>query len=82
MERKWRNICERYNRIREPYKFWKKVKNLSRKKRGFVVLKQDKDRGIVVIETKKYTEKCVNWLHTDSFIQLYHDLTKGTEGKI
>ena len=62
--------------------FGKRLKICPEKKKDFVVLKQDRDRGIVVIETKKYTEKCLNWLHTDSFIQLHHDLTKGTEGKI
>ena len=47
-----------------------------------MVLKQDKGRDVVVIDRKKYTEKCINLLHTDSFIRLGHDPTKTIEGKI
>ena len=35
-----------------------------------------------MIDRKKYTEKCINLLHTGSFIRLDHDPTKTTEGKI
>ena len=44
-------------------------------------LRQDKGRGVVVIDRKTYTEKCLNLLNTDSFIQLEHDPTKAIEGK-
>ena len=47
-----------------------------------MVLKQDKGRGVVVIDRKTYTEKCLNLLNTSSFIQLDHDPTKTIEGKI
>ena len=47
-----------------------------------MVLKQDKSRGVVVIDRKKYTEKCINLLHTDSFIRLDHNPSKTIEGKI
>ena len=47
-----------------------------------MVLKQDKGRGVVVIDRKTYTEKCLNLLNTDSFIQLDHHPTKAIEGKI
>ena len=47
-----------------------------------MVLKQDKGRGLVVIDRKTYTEKCLSLLNTDSFIQLDHDPTKAIEGKI
>ena len=47
-----------------------------------MVLKQVKGRGVVVIDRKTYTEKCLNLLNTHSFIQLDHDPTKVIEGKI
>ena len=34
-----------------------------------MVLKQDKGRGVVVIDRKTYTKKCLNLLNTDSFYQ-------------
>ena len=55
MKTKLRNICDKYNHIRVPYKFRKVVEQLSRNK-GTMVLKQDKSRGVVVIDRKKYTE--------------------------
>ena len=36
---------------------------------SIMVLKQDKGRGVVVIDRKTYTEKCLNLLNTDSFYQ-------------
>ena len=47
-----------------------------------MVLKQDRGRGAVVIDRKKYTEKCLNLIHTDNFIQRDHDPTKTVKGKI
>ena len=47
-----------------------------------MVLKQDKGRKALVIDRKTYTEKCLNLLNTDSFIQLDHDPTKRIERKI
>ena len=44
-----------------------------------MVLKKDKGRGVVVRDRKTYTEKCLNLLNTDSFIQLDHDPTKAIE---
>ena len=35
-----------------------------------------------MVDRKKYTEKCINSLHTDSFIRLGHHPTKVIEGKI
>ena len=46
-----------------------------------MVFKQDKGKGVVVIDRKTYTEKCLNILNTDSFIQLDNDPAKAIEGK-
>ena len=47
-----------------------------------MVLKQDKGRKALAIDRKTYTEKCLNLLNTDSFIQLDNGPTKAIEGKI
>ena len=44
--------------------------------------KQDKGRGVVLMGTAKYTNKCQELLQTDHFIKLNHDPTKSIEGKI
>ena len=45
--------------------------------KGMMVLKEDLDREVVVIDKKKYIEKCLNLVHTESFIQLdYHCLKR------
>ena len=53
------------------YKFQKIVEKMSRDK-----------RRVVVIDRKKYTEKCLNLLHTESFIQLGHDPIKAIERNV
>ena len=55
LKTKLRNICDRYNRIRIPYKFWKIVEKLS-KNNSSMILKQDNGRRVVVIDRKTYTE--------------------------
>ena len=64
-----------------PYKYRKIVETLSNNK-NIMLLRQDKGRGIVVINRIKYTEKCLNLLNTDSFVKLNYDPTKTIEGKI
>ena len=67
LKTKIKNICDRYNRIRVPYKSQKIVEKLSRNNR-IMVLKQDKGKGVLVVDRKTYTEKCLNVLNSDSFI--------------
>ena len=81
LKTKLRNIPDRYQRIRVPYKFRKTVEKLSRNN-SIMVLKQDKGRGVVVIDRKTYTVKYLNLLNTDRFIQLDHDPANAIEGKI
>ena len=45
-------------------------------------MKQDKGRGVVVMDRSKYTEKCLNILQTKQFTKLRHDPTKSIENKI
>ena len=47
-----------------------------------MILKQDKGRGIVILDTTKYTEKCMALLNTEHFKRLTTDSTAATERKI
>ena len=47
-----------------------------------MILKQDKGRGVVILDATKYTEKCMAILNTDRFKQLTTDPTAATEQKI
>ena len=52
-------------------------------KRGdILLLKQDKGRGVVVIDRSKYTEKCLEMLSTKQFTVVENDHTKPLESKI
>ena len=44
-------------------------------------MKQDKGRGVVVMNKSKYTEKCLHALQTEQFTKLRHDPTKSIEKK-
>ena len=47
-----------------------------------MLLRQDKGRGIVIIDTNRYTNKCLNILNTEQFQKLDRDPTKPIETKI
>ena len=47
-----------------------------------MILKQDKGRGVVILDTTKYTEKCMALLNTEWFKGLTTDTTAVTEQKI
>ena len=64
-----------------PYKHRKTIENLS-KRDDVIILKQDKSRGVVLMDKNKYNKKCMLLLNTKKFKQLDNDPTKTTEGKI
>ena len=45
-------------------------------------MKQDKGRGVVIMDKSKYQEKCLMILEKGNFKILDHDPTKKTEEKI
>lgn len=47
-----------------------------------MLLRQDKGRGIVIMDKNKYTSKCLNILNTPQFKKLNRDPTKPLEEKI
>ena len=66
--------CKRYlkNRII--------ISNLSRKK-DLVILKQDKERGVVIMNLNNYTEKCMSLVSCNQFY-VENDLPKSMESKV
>ena len=69
---------EKYSRINVPYKYRKIVNELSGNK-DIVIIKQDKGRGVVVIDRGKYFGKCLALLNTEQFLQLQKDPTISLE---
>ena len=76
-----RNTCDKYTKIKVPYKYRKVVKELS-ERRDTAILKADKGRGVVIMNRNKYTEKCLQILNTNQFVKLNSDPTKTTERKV
>ena len=72
--------CERYSKIQIPYKD-KTIIDRLLKNQSFCIMKQDKGRGVVVMNKSKYTEKCLHALQTEQFTKLRHDPTKSIEKK-
>ena len=64
LKTKLSSTCEKYSQINVPYKYKKVIDNLSKNK-NIVILKQDKGRGVVILDTTKYTEKCMALLNTE-----------------
>ena len=73
--------CHKYNRINVPYRYRKIIRNLSNNEK-IKVLKQDKGRGVVIMDNSQYMKKCLNMLNNDNFIKLTDDSTKLIEEKI
>ena len=46
------------------------------------MLRRDKGRGMVIIDRKKYNEKCMDMLITRQFRKLDNDSTKTIETKV
>ena len=81
LKTKLRNTCKKYSKVHITYKYKKVTDQLSRNK-DLRILKQDKERGVVLIHRTKYTDKCLELLQTNQFIKLNHDPTKSVEDKI
>ena len=81
LKTKLRSTCEKYSQVNVPYKYKKVIDNLSKNK-SIVILKQDKGRGVVILDTTKYTEECMALSNTEHFKRLTTDPTAATERKI
>ena len=45
-------------------------------------MKQDKGKGVVLMNRGKYFDKCLTILNTEQFVQLQKDPTSSLEGKV
>ena len=81
LKTKLRSTCERYSKIHVLYKYKTIIESLS-KNQSICIMKQDKGRGVVVMDRSKYTEKCLGIFQIEQFTKLRHDPTKSIENKI
>ena len=54
LKTKLRSTCERYTKIHVPYKY-KTITDRLSKNQSICIMKQDKGRGVVVMDKSKYT---------------------------
>ena len=78
---KLQSDCEKCNRVKVPFKYREIINKLSRNS-NIILLHQARGRGIVVVDRKKYTEKCMDMLNTKQFCKLDKDQTKTIETKV
>ena len=57
------------------------MKRLSKNK-DIVILKQDKGRGVVILNRSKYIEKCLSIVNSNEFLQVDKDPTASIERKV
>ena len=81
LKTKMRRTCENYVSTATPHKESKVLKNLIQNK-NIMVIKQDKGRGVVLLDKGNYIEKCLQHLNTDNFIQQTMDKTQCIEEKV
>ena len=81
LKSKLRNVCHKDNKIKVLYKYQHIIANLTNNK-TIKVLKQDKRRGVVIMDSSKYTEKCLGLLKNDRFAKINDDPAERIESKI
>ena len=81
LKTKLRYTCDKYSRIKVPYKYHNVINNLRRKKQ-LLILRQDKGRGVVLLDKIKYGEKCFSIINTNKFKKLDKNPTVSYEAKI
>ena len=52
------STCEKYYQVKPYFKYSHVIQKLSKNKE-IVILKQDKGRGVVILDRSKYLEKCL-----------------------
>ena len=71
---------EKYSNVYMPYEYRRIIENLS-KNNSIVIMKQDKGRGVVIMDKHKYIEKCLEMLNTKQFSKISVDPTRGKDPK-
>ena len=81
LKSKVRRTCENYINIPSKSQYEETIKNMTRNK-NIVILRQDKGRGVVLMNKSKYIEKCLSQLNTENFSKMNEDPTKRIEKKV
>ena len=81
LKSKMRRTCKNYYRIKIPYRYEEIIKKLSNNK-DIIILRQNKGRGVVVLNRTSYSEKCSNILTSDQFKVFENDPTKTFGSKV
>ena len=81
LKTKLRNTCDKYNQIHVPYKHKQIIEQLSND-RNICIIRQDKGRGVAIVDISKYTGKHLELLETNQFLKLKHNSTKSFENEI
>ena len=56
--------------------------NLTVSWRPIIIIKQDKEWGVVILDRTKYTDKCLSMLATKQFSKLDYDPTSKLESRV
>ena len=75
------SACKQYTEIKVPYEHRRVIKSLTENE-SICLLKQDKGRGVIVINRTDYVEKCEEMLKSKQFVQLQNDPTAKFERKV
>ena len=78
---KIRRTYENYSKVKVSHKFQHAIDNLSKHK-SIIIMTQDKGRRVTILDTKDYTEKCLNILDAKQLRKLSKDPTTTLERKM
>ena len=78
---KLRSTCEKYHNTRTTNKCKNVIEKLS-KNDAIIIVKQDKGRGVVILDHTKCIDKCLSMLGTKQFAKLDNDPTSKRESKV
>ena len=81
LKSKLRNVCHKYSKIKVPYNYQHMIDNLTNNE-TIEVLKQDKGRGVVIMDSSKYEGKYLGLQENDQFAKINDDSMKCIERKI
>ena len=81
LKTKLRHTCDKYSRIKISYKYRNVIDNLRRNKQ-LVILKQDKEREVVLLDKTRYVEKYLSIITTNKLKKLDQNPTVSHEAKI
>ena len=81
LKTKLRRSCENYYKVKTNTKVQDTIDKLAKEK-NIRILKQDKGRGVVILDNTKYIEKCMSLLNTNQFEKRLTDNTKEVEEQV